>query len=762
MAKEVSFQDGAQSSFQETLQSSVHDNLKSNFQDTIRSSVHDNLKSNTQDNFKSNVQDTIRSSAQDALQSNIQDNFKSSFQDNLKSNFRDTLRSSIQDTTRSSVQDALQSNIQDTIRSSAQDALQSNIQDTIRSSAQDALQSNIQDSLKFNLRDTFQSTARDALQSNVQDTLRSSVQDALQSSFQDNLKSNFQDTFQSSGQDALQSSFLDTLQSSNNDIKQYKQRDLSQTLFFKVACRTFGPPKSRTRRIVAPPMQRVESDPLNLFAASRVPARPGDDRILGTKAAEHNVSDWIAERKQLRTQLNSMGDLGKWLQGKPDLTALEAQVQHKMAERRSKSQMSQQTNQDTAASEAELSVVRSSRRSAVTPVIQQPDPEALAILDRYLQQRRLRLVDLYNQTDKRKKKEISSGDLKSVRKEANIPISDLQFDDLVISLGNKQPNRINYKELSAGRNTWKKNLGERRKGGGAPVKCFGPPNDQRSDSGDTKPSSGLSVSLRSLGDTKTRSQPGHSDHSEGSKSQFLQVPAVSLEEMRPLSYEDMEEIGKNYRERRRRAKSNTRLLDWLDQCRMVRTGNAAVDAHSLPPTLGEESAELVEKFRRRGLQEYHKILKLCQAYSVPLTEELLEEALLYPGDKLICELGDQLPLRQPGLGLLSKDRFTRKSSATKEPEERHEEPDTSPRPCSGPYPPLRYVTRVKTKIRGKKKAGAETLRCWTTFEQFQEMSGKLERKFPHRFYTSDDNAFWPGQLVEKLRFYLPRAAEWDR
>ncbi|XP_040214800.1 EF-hand calcium-binding domain-containing protein 12 isoform X3 [Rana temporaria] len=497
-----------------------------------------------------------------------------------------------------------------------------------------------------------------------------------------------------------------------------------------------------------------------------------DGHILGTKMDEQNISNWILERKNLRAQLDSMGDLEKWLQGKPNLTALETRVQDKMAERRLQSRMSQQTNRDTASCEAERSVPRrSSQRSAVTPSIQQPAPEALAILDSYLHQRRLRLVDLYNQTDKRKRKEISSKDLKSVRKEADIPISDLQLDDLVISLGNKHPNCMNYKELCAGRNLWwKKNLGGRRKGvsvslgAGAPVKCLRPSSDQKNDSGGTRPSSALSVSLLSVGDTKTRSPPGRSAHSEGSDSRFLQVPPVSLDEMRPLSYEDMEEIGKNYRERKRRAKSNTRLLDWLDQCRLVRTGNAAVDAHSLPSTLGEESAELVEQFRRRGLQQYHKILRLCQAYDVPLTEELLEEALLYPGDKLICESGDQLPLRQPGVGLSSKDRFTRKSSATKKPKGRHnveKDPESSPRHCNGPYPPNTYVAWVKTKVRGKKKAGTETLRCWTTFEQFQEMSGNLKRKFPHRFYTSDDNAFWPGQLVEKLRFYLPQAAESD-
>ncbi|XP_068108869.1 EF-hand calcium-binding domain-containing protein 12 [Hyperolius riggenbachi] len=567
---------------------------------------------------------------------------------------------------------------------------------------------------------------------------------------------------------------------SDHDIQRYKQRDLSQTLFFKVASRTFGPPKSRTRRIIAPPMEKAESDASNRtsvsLVGSHITTRSDHYWMLATKADikdKQQVSDWISERKKLRAQLDGMGDLEKWFQGKPYLTALEARVQDKMADRCSKSQMSHhRTTEEMSGSEGEHSILRSAQRSAVTPSIQQPLPDALAILDGYLHHQRLRLVDIYNQTDKRKKKAISSKDWKAVRKEADIPISDLQCDDLVISLSSKQPNRINYKELSVGRHLWwKKNMGQHRRGvsigpaRGTAVKGFRSTIDRKSDCGETKPSSALSSSLRSARDTQKEVSQGHSDHSESSKSQFLQVPPVSLEEMRPNSYEDMEEIGKNYRERKRRAKSNTRLLDWLEQCRLVRTGNAAVDAHSLPVTLGEESAELVDLYRRQELQQYHKILKLCHAYNVPLTEELLEQALLHPGDKLICESGEQLHLRQPGSALHSKDRFLEKSSVTAggptETSKREKVADRSPRECNGPYPPNSYVAWVKTKVRGKKKAGSDTLKCWTTFEQFQDMSGKLQRKFPHHFFTSDDNAFWPGQLVEKLRVYLPKSGEAD-
>ncbi|XP_063797346.1 EF-hand calcium-binding domain-containing protein 12 [Pseudophryne corroboree] len=595
----------------------------------------------------------------------------------------------------------------------------------------------------------------------------------------------------------------------DNRLKGYKQRDLSQTRFFKAACRTFGPPKSRTRRIIAPPMEKLQSGTAEVTEPSFVDSgsiiKWGSDTVAEIGEASNtgqSISDWIRERQKFRTQVDGMGDVEKWLRGKPDLTDLETRVQDRMEERNLKSRMSLQTTQETVykPKEGGRTLTRSTQSRGITPTIQQPSPGALAILEGYLNQRRLRLVDIYNQTDKSKRKQISSHDLKTVRKEANIPISDVQFDDLVISLSGKQPNQINYKELSAGRRSWrKKNMEERRNGvavSPATARCFQPPSDHDTEGDDSQPAATLSGMPDGLGSAKTESRPVRSVQSGGSGSQYLQVPPVSLEERRPLSYEDMEDIGKNYRERKRRVKSNTRLLDWLEQCRLVRTGDAAVDAHSLPSTLGGETAELVEQFRRQGLQQYYKILGLCQAHEVPLTEQLLEGALLHPGDKLItCGPGQQLPLRQPGTGTVSKDKFKRKShvsgSESQEsgrwtlgqpgtamrPKDRvmresnvsangHQETgkmqvERSPGTGDGPYPPETYVRWVRTKVRGKKRVKRETLRCWTTYEQFQGMIGNLKRRFPHSFFTSDDNAFWPGHLAEKLRIYLPKAAEKD-
>ena len=70
----------------------------------------------------------------------------------------------------------------------------------------------------------------------------------------------------------------------------------------------------------------------------------------------------------------------------------------------------------------------------------------------------------------------------------------------------------------------------------------------------------------------------------------------------------------------------------LPGCATIRTvplklGDAAVDGHSAPSTLGGETANMVDKFRQLKLKEYNDIIKLCRLSNVPLTEDLLKKGL---------------------------------------------------------------------------------------------------------------------------------------
>merc|ERR1712025_1483226 len=45
--------------------------------------------------------------------------------------------------------------------------------------------------------------------------------------------------------------------------------------------------------------------------------------------------------------------------------------------------------------------------------------------------------------------------------------------------------------------------------------------------------------------------------------------------------------------------------------------------------------------------------------------------------------------------------------------------------------------------------------CWMTFEEYDALTRNLAQKYPHLHAASDGNAFWPGQLLDKLRLNMP-------
>ncbi|XP_069499555.1 EF-hand calcium-binding domain-containing protein 12 isoform X3 [Ambystoma mexicanum] len=633
---------------------------------------------------------------------------------------------------------------------------------------------------------------------------------------------------------------------SENLAKQYKERDLAQTYFYKIAARTFGPPKSRRRIIMAPLMEKALFNGVQITHAPETRQRrafqgPVCEAVLPTEREPSQMQEevaettyvigdcraWISQRKTCRAELDNFGNVETWLKRKPVLTELEGNVLDKLEA------LHHLTDSPTQEEALVISEPKSSRGQSSTPSINRPCTEAFSVLDRYLQDNRLRLVDLFNQTDKVKKKKISRCDLDAVKKEANIPLSDSQLDDLVVFLGAKDADSINYKELVVGRRLWKheslegqqqlKKLKSGLSGQSMSIRAY-----EVASENNEQPLADPPRSVSSSHDRSSVQSPVSLEmrSSSARRSMLLELPPINLEEGRPLTYEDMEEIGKMYRERRRKGKSNTRLLDLVDQCRTIQSGNIAVDKHSLPSTLDPEFGDAVDRFRRAVLIEYMAILKLCRKYNVPLSEELLEKALLYPGDKPIKSLRNKMKLKQPGTfplspiadwashslagtglrptpvmphlrpgaemsDLLSDDEMTllpprpgtsscygtgkslssgmgvaavpfdygtsisSSDAFQKYPENGQSKGKSKLRTIGGldqkdpqfssSYPPKAHARKDKT--RDKK--------CWTTFEEYRKMSRNLKRKFAHQCPIPENNAFWPGHLLDKLRIYLP-------
>lgn len=128
-------------------------------------------------------------------------------------------------------------------------------------------------------------------------------------------------------------------------FKQYKLRDTSPHFFFKVKANRFGPPKSRRRIIIAPPMgegypPRFQPKPpepsgekLTVCGLRKQP----EEEAKGPSAEDdvvQELEDWTGERRKLRVLLDSCVNIDKWLKGKQAISAQEESVLRKKKERR--------------------------------------------------------------------------------------------------------------------------------------------------------------------------------------------------------------------------------------------------------------------------------------------------------------------------------------------------------------------------------------------------------------------------------------------
>ncbi|XP_029457289.1 EF-hand calcium-binding domain-containing protein 12-like isoform X2 [Rhinatrema bivittatum] len=577
---------------------------------------------------------------------------------------------------------------------------------------------------------------------------------------------------------SLQEQDLKQERSTGDQIKRYKERNLSKTYLFKVATWTFGPPKSRRRIIIAPPMEKQDSKPVSTLDAARQPRK---EVVSGTRALPQQESDqarvteeeellsWISERRIFRAQLDNMVNLRNWLQKKSVLTELEAMVLKRL----------------------EKLYIESLPSTVRLP-------------------------------------------------QASVPVMDMQLDDLATFLSSSELDILSYKDLVVDHKMWKLETRETQK----EHKLL-----------KTEEDSLLVMDVQA----KTPDDPAgpltlerQSSGSSLSVSSFLDVPPVSLDKSRLLTYEDMEAFGNTYRERRRKAKSTAPLLESLEKCQMMQTGIAAIDKNCMPSTLGGDTREAVNNFRKKCFLDYLNVLHLCQQYDVSLSEELLQKALLFPGDNLLYDpkrlrktkrargpfsasgkftsarlppsstykqllksrqpgalsapfsktaaaglhlLGDtewqrsretgtpslsgrmtatglrglrerSLKLRQPGSPFLPSEFLKSGQAGVTLPSGQFtvegrsfltykKSGGTSKKKSSLPYPSREYVNCVKEKLRGEPQRKHQALDSWITFEDYEQMLKNLRSRYAHLFFSPSSNAFWPGSMLDKLRLYLP-------
>nr|XP_006820329.1 PREDICTED: EF-hand calcium-binding domain-containing protein 12-like [Saccoglossus kowalevskii] len=242
----------------------------------------------------------------------------------------------------------------------------------------------------------------------------------------------------------------------------------------------------------------------------------------------------------------------------------------------------------------------------------------------------------------------------------------------------------------------------------------------------------------------------------------LDVPKIDITEQVSLCPDDLILKRKKEKVFNRHAKLSSagkqRVL--YGDTKNVKTGNKAVDSHSMCSTLGGEIGDTVDQHRQERLEEYHRIVKMCQDRNVALSAQLLERALLMPGDKPVSRLKKKIA--QPGCHLVSRH-FADSPTRSKTPiEVKHS--DTIHRDKTGQllmeakhaYPQKRYVEPQTTMVHlSTGKAFISTkVKCWLTFEEYENLTRDLQKRYVVFNDTVDANAFWPGQLLDKLRLCM--------
>ena len=197
----------------------------------------------------------------------------------------------------------------------------------------------------------------------------------------------------------------------NDRLGLFKQRDLPHVRHYKAAVKIFGGPPHRTRQIVAPPMETpikhrlglyqnvfTPPEPPSLNGPLKPPPEPVKQPTEEEKAAaEENdkfskYKKWMAERKQLRSNLDNLGLNENFLARKPDKSELEKRVQAKYRRDRLWKPPSPPPKEITPEPTPLPDV----------PSLTVPPPDGLQILDKFLSLNKMRLMDLFKMADKDK------------------------------------------------------------------------------------------------------------------------------------------------------------------------------------------------------------------------------------------------------------------------------------------------------------------------------------------------------------------------
>ncbi|XP_066469078.1 EF-hand calcium-binding domain-containing protein 12 [Tiliqua scincoides] len=548
-------------------------------------------------------------------------------------------------------------------------------------------------------------------------------------------------------------------------FQKHKFEEKYPHFFLKLKASRFGPPKSRRRTLIAPPMESMAPsspkphlpppfEPKEKAHALEEP--PAKAKATGGDDLE-NLHAWIEERKKLRDLLNNCVDLEKWLEIKHPISEQEESVLGKMRASRSIKEAKAEALVSAVSSIQHLIPKRPQKK--IIPSIEAPYPDSLITLQNTLHKHKLKLVDIFNKVDKSRSMKFRRKDFLKVMQETKVPISPAILEDAVTYLTLKKRKYLTGEDIAECQRIWLNSLREQREQWKQPKE---PKPDTR---GSWRCQAAVCVCSKSI-------QPP-----ELPKLSLLQVPPINTEpDSMHLSYSQIEMVGKRNKEMRRQLKRNIDPLEWLELCRLVRTGDRAVDGHCLPSTIEGEMGEIVDKFRLDTHLVYHRCVKICEAHGIPISEKVLKRALLYSGDRIIKDGNNVRKLRQPGgpYGSIREVTSDEESSGSSEERKRVPKKKTVKKKLVRESKPLNFrwksFAEFKALMRSAKPCeirtvksfddGSKALRKKSRYRLSPDMPKDRRERELMRMYNflnplTTSNSFWPGHLLDKLRLCRP-------
>ncbi|XP_065741169.1 EF-hand calcium-binding domain-containing protein 12 [Phocoena phocoena] len=480
-------------------------------------------------------------------------------------------------------------------------------------------------------------------------------------------------------------------------FKQFKRED-------------FHLPQSRRRIIVLPRKEALM--PVNPTPHPQAPPEPTPSskalEVGDTQEQPEDPRAWLTQRLRVRQDLESFGSIERWLQNKSRLTPSEAKVLHESHKEREARLMGQlATPRDT-----EKKSPRPLHRQV--PQLQLPKPSALSALYSYLCSHKIKIQEIFHKVEQGKKQRISREEFITALKAVGVPLKSQEVEDIVICLSSLgKHNSITVDNLASTCKQW--SSAQQKSTLATATEYYRSAKDSGSPQ---SPSKKQQVNLAP----------------EPLKMDLLTMPVVDTEmEARPMTLEEMDDVGKGYREKQQQSKLTIPSIQYTEH-----SGNKHFDEHCLLSTIHGEMEAAINRSRTSTFLVYLQCWKLCKSYSLPLTEDVLMRALMYPGDKIIFQKDEVRPIRQPGgyysdLKIFSPNQAPLRSQGVSKPVAQKAEKLSIP------------LSLFSTRNMLKK----------VSFKKFEEFTRKLKAKRPGGPQLTHPNFFWPGHLLDKLKLYLP-------